>query len=525
MATDGLMAEDAQTEYGDVLEPVIPLLLAGSYVLTDPRGAITGWGVQAEALFGQSADDVRGLRLTATLTGSDHGEDPVSLLVNDSRLVAASVEIEAKDRNGDPCPCALSVVPIDLRHGLAFSGLIRDLEAAAARDGEIKMRDAHYGVLQILGATLAGEEPEESDGRLAGVMVLVRPLEDPDWLPDAKTAAVRSRAGGRRAVAITADEEGGPAAAAERLAQAGEIVGRIEEVGHTADEALRRSVEASADLAGLSSRIDDLVSRITEREQHAAQREETHRAELTERLEALTQRVMEGEVADAARLEDLQARLADREQTSGDAARGGEQLRGDLEALLAATNEAQARAEQATADSEAARAAAEHAAAAASAALAQAEQAGSEVAAASRELSEAGARLVRGSEPARVNGISRNTKSGREPIAGFDDVSSPIARLDLDGRYRMLNDRFAELVGFSEQQFRSASWPSLIDRDNRESHEALHAEIRGGTRDEAHVQTFYTGGAGLLVEVSGRVSLVRDESGEPEHLLFELDQF
>ena len=62
MATDGLMAEDTQTEYGEVLEPVVPLLLAGSYVLTDPRGAITGWGVQAEALFGQSADDVRGRR-------------------------------------------------------------------------------------------------------------------------------------------------------------------------------------------------------------------------------------------------------------------------------------------------------------------------------------------------------------------------------------------------------------------------------------------------------------------------------
>ena len=333
----------------------------------------------------------------------------MSLLVNDSRLVAASVEIEAKDRNGDICACALSVVPIDLRHGLAFSGLIRDLEAAAAREGEIKMRDAHHGVLQILGATLVGEEPEESDGRLAGVMVLVRPPEDLEWLPDARTAAVRSRAGDRRAAAITADETGGPAAAAERLAQAGEIVGRIEEVGHTADEALRRSVEASADLAGLSSRIDDLVSRITEREQHAAEREESHRAELVDRLDALTQRVMEGEVADAARLEDLQARVADREQTNTEA-EGGEQLRGELEALLAATNEAQARAEQATADSEAARAAAEQAAAAASAALAQAEQAGSEVAAASRELSEAGARLVRGSEPARVNGISRNTR-------------------------------------------------------------------------------------------------------------------
>jgi PAS domain S-box-containing protein len=203
---------------------------------------------------------------------------------------------------------------------------------------------------------------------------------------------------------------------------------------------------------------------------------------------------------------------------------GGQELRSELESLLAATTEAQARAEQATVDSQAARAAAEEAAAAAAAALVQAEQAGSEVAAASRELSEAGNRLVRGSEPARVNGITRNTKSGREPIPGFDDVAAPMARLDLDGRYRLLNDRFAELVGFSEQQFRSASWPSLIDRDNREAHEALHAEMREGRRDDAEVQTFYTGGAGLLVEVTGRVMLVRDDAGRPDYILFELDE-
>ncbi|MEA2347598.1 MAG: hypothetical protein QOG62_1385 [Thermoleophilaceae bacterium] len=484
MTSEGLLAEETQDQFGEVLEPVIPLLLAGSYVLTDPRGAITGWGVQAEALFGLTIDDVRGRPLTATLTGSDHGEDPVSLLVNDSRLVAAHLDIDARDRNGDTRACALSVVPIDLRHGLAFSGLIRDLEAASVNEGQAALREAHQGVLHILGATLAGEEPVESDGRLAGVMVIVSPLDDVEWLTEARTTAVRSRSGSRRPPAgAVDDEDGGAAAAAERLVHTGEVVGRLDEVAHTADEALRRSMEAAADFAGLYARVEDLAVRMSE----------------------------------------LQASLSEQRGPSSDPeADAG--LRTDLEGLLAATNDAQVRAERATSESEAARAAAEAAAAAATGAQARAEEAALQVAAASRELSEAGDRLARGAQPARVNGISRNTKSGREPIPGFDDASTPRAQLDLDGRYRLLNDSFAELVGFSEQQFRSASWPSLIDRDNRESHGALHAEIREGRRDDAQVQTFYTGGAGLLVEVSGRVSLVRDAAGEPAHLLFELDQ-
>jgi PAS domain S-box-containing protein len=222
-------------------------------------------------------------------------------------------------------------------------------------------------------------------------------------------------------------------------------------------------------------------------------------------------------------MSEIQDRLSEQRQPSA-APEGDPALRADLESLLVATNEAQVRAERATSESEAARAAAEDAAAAAVGAQARAEEAALQVAAASRELSEAGDRLARGTQPARVNGLYRNTKSPREPLPGFDDASTPRAHLDLEGHYRLLNPSFAELVGFSEREFRSASWPSLIDRDNRDAHRALHAEMREGRRDSAQVQTFYTGGAGLLVEVSGTVSLVRDAAGEPAHLIFELDQ-
>jgi PAS domain S-box-containing protein len=97
-----------------------------------------------------------------------------------------------------------------------------------------------------------------------------------------------------------------------------------------------------------------------------------------------------------------------------------------------------------------------------------------------------------------------------------------VALLELDGTFRHLNAAFAALVGYSEEEFRSASWPSVIDRDNRDDHRSLLDQLRSGEREDGLIETFYTGGAGLLVPVAGRISLARDEQGEPEHLRLEL---
>ena len=52
----------------------------------------------------------------------------------------------------------------------------------------------------------------------------------------------------------------------------------------------------------------------------------------------------------------------------------------------------------------------------------------------------------------------------REPRHGFDDVAQPLAILGLDGRFRELNPAFARLVGYQEQAFAKAAWPSPHDR-------------------------------------------------------------
>jgi PAS domain S-box-containing protein len=116
-------------------------------------------------------------------------------------------------------------------------------------------------------------------------------------------------------------------------------------------------------------------------------------------------------------------------------------------------------------------------------------------------------------------GLKGETGTGREVGPVFDDVKEPMATIELDGHFRELNQAFTDLVGYSEEDFKSASWPPVMDRANLPKHREQMKLLLAGEIDSAEVNTGYVHAQGLLVPVIGTISLVRSEEGEPDHFL------
>lgn len=121
----------------------------------------------------------------------------------------------------------------------------------------------------------------------------------------------------------------------------------------------------------------------------------------------------------------------------------------------------------------------------------------------------------REAEPAREATPARSQRPRR---AGFDDAAAPMALLDLRGHVHAINAAFSALVGYREDEFTKAVWPSAHDRgDYREQCDQLR-RMAAGELESVGVRSTYMHGTGLLVPVRGELTLVRDAEGRPEHL-------
>ena len=226
--------------------------------------------------------------------------------------------------------------------------------------------------------------------------------------------------------------------------------------------------------------------------------------------------------AEAARQAVAGARLAD----AGDE-RAVTELRAEVSAALAKITELTAGFDEARQAALAARRDAEQARAAA-------EQAGAVNAATGERFTEVWQKMLTvapSAAPSRragsgVHAVPRGAVSkprpappAREPRAGFDDDPRPLAVLDLEGRFRELNPGFTKLVGYAEHEFRKAAWPSVLDRKVFPEQKAELEALAAGELDSAVVDSTFMHGQGLMVLIQGEIQLVRDEAGEPDHLL------
>lgn len=96
--------------------------------------------------------------------------------------------------------------------------------------------------------------------------------------------------------------------------------------------------------------------------------------------------------------------------------------------------------------------------------------------------------------------------------------------IELNGHFRELNPRFRELVGYAEAEFQAATWPPVSDRENLAKHRGQLRALSDGEVEEVAVDTCYVHAQGLQVPVSGRLSIVRDGGGDPDHYLLEVEQ-
>ena len=97
------------------------------------------------------------------------------------------------------------------------------------------------------------------------------------------------------------------------------------------------------------------------------------------------------------------------------------------------------------------------------------------------------------------------------------------ARLDLKGKFKHLNPSFVKLVGYQEHEFGKATWPSVLDRATYKELSDQLQDVIAGRRANAEVNSTYMHGQGLMVLIRGELELVRDEAGEPDHLLMTAD--
>jgi PAS domain S-box-containing protein len=126
-----------------------------------------------------------------------------------------------------------------------------------------------------------------------------------------------------------------------------------------------------------------------------------------------------------------------------------------------------------------------------------------------------------GADPHRPLFSSREDETPkREDRPGFDDVSTPMATIGVNGRFKELNQAFSDLVGYTEPEFQQAIWPPVMDRANLDKHRQQMKDLLEGRVDAAEINTGYVHAQGLLVPIVGKLTLVRD-GDEPDYFLLE----
>jgi PAS domain S-box-containing protein len=511
--------EDAPTADSaayETVEELLGQLLDARFVLTDRDGAVTRWSRPAEELFGWSAARMLGRPLVATIGLG------VQLPERGGVLQAA-----ARRKDGQALELALTLVPVRMSQSLEFNGFLEALEVAAPRGNALaQLQQSHRTVVDWIHAAVAGEAEVEDDGLTAGTIVAFRTLSDPP--PPAQDRD---------------DDNGGPVV----IAHSQELERLLEEAASARQEAASAAEqmnELRSQLEGTLDKLNALEQSVSEERGLAEWIDEVHT-----RLSAFEATLGEVPAAAEARLIELHAKLEGLER-AGVLEADMQEMRSNLERLTSRAEQAAesvaertAQLEQlATRVEEAATGASEAASSAAEAAE-QARRSAVDAAAeadAVRRAAEQGVRLEVGpsstapaapaqpgsaAQPANGNdphrplfGRKHDPGPAREPRPGFDDAAQPMAVIDLDGHFRELNKGFSDLVGYSEAEFKAASWPPVMDRANLEKHREQMRQLVEGTIESADVNTGYVHAQGLLVPVAGRISFVR-EGGEPDHFL------
>ncbi len=128
-------------------------------ITCDVESRIVMWNSGAEKLFGWSAHEAIGLKLTDTIIPPEFGEAHTRgmahyLKTGDGPVLGQRIEIESINRDGRRFPVELSINPIRTKHGLGFSGFIREISDRI--EAERMIREGQERLQLIFDATDEG---------------------------------------------------------------------------------------------------------------------------------------------------------------------------------------------------------------------------------------------------------------------------------------------------------------------------------------------------------------------------------
>jgi PAS domain S-box-containing protein len=129
-----------------------------SVVTIDGEGVIVGWNGKSESMFGWTAAEAEGRRLSELIIPEPYREkyhDGLRrFLVSElGPLLNHQIEMPALCRDGQEIPVELAIVPIRLGTGWAFSAFIRDL--SERRKAEAVLQAAQARLAQVVSASVA----------------------------------------------------------------------------------------------------------------------------------------------------------------------------------------------------------------------------------------------------------------------------------------------------------------------------------------------------------------------------------
>jgi PAS domain S-box-containing protein len=517
------------TPAGDVVERVLASLLELSFVLTDREGFVTRWTPRAEQVLGVGGADAAGRPLLETF-GAPDAEAPA----------AGRMQLKARHPSGKKFRVELTFIPVPMSHSLEFNGFLESLESDRPTESVLRrVNSQHSDVLDWIGSVVTDGVPLHSDELTAGTIVAFRPLEEIPWQTPDEPAPTAGRP--EPGLADAVDK------AAEVLARSDALERTLDEAGEAVEEARALADAAHEEASTAAKRVSEMA------EENEGLRDDLERAhsdlgELRTRLDSAAAPASSDELATlraeiaairdrppAVTRDDLETLRGELHELHG-AEAGGElagaaarRAEAALEAVRALADELRAEVESATEAADAAAVEAKVARVQAEAARVHSEEAGGHAQSA-REVAEAWASAAekhgragddngRSPTEARPKKPKQAEAPSREPRTGFDDASEPMAVIGLDGRFRELNPKFSELVGYSERDFQTASWPPVADRGKLEQHREQMRAMLAGEVESAEVNTGYVHAQGLLVPMAGTLSLERDDEGEARQFL------
>lgn len=103
--------------------------------------------------------------------------------------------------------------------------------------------------------------------------------------------------------------------------------------------------------------------------------------------------------------------------------------------------------------------------------------------------------------------------------ATFEQAAVGLAHIGTDGRYRKVNQKLCEIVGYSRNELMGKTFNDITYPEDRKASERTFEKVRSGEMSTCSIDKRYVRKDGTIVWATLTGSAVRDSSGKPKYLI------